>query len=71
VLVLKGDQTFLPPLAGDAHNAPRQVHIFDVETDELGEAKSGGIEQLQNRAIAAAERARCVRCFEQARHLVH
>src|SRR5204863_5982223 len=43
-------------LAEHADHPGTEIHIVDVETAQLAEAESGRVEQLENRAVAAAER---------------
>ena len=63
-------QPLLPPLAQHAHHPARQVHILHVQADQLAQPKPRRVEQLENGAVAAAERRRRVRHLEQPVHLV-
>ena len=52
---------FLAALPEHAHHPATQIDVFEAQPDELAEAKPGGIEQLEDRAVAAAERRRARR----------
>src|SRR4051812_7979951 len=64
------DDPLLPPLAEDADDAAGQVHVIEVETNQLAEAQAGGVEQFEDGLVAPAERRRRVRLFEQCGHFV-
>ena len=45
------------------------MHVLEVEADQLTQTQAGGVEHLEHRAIAAAERRRHVGRLEQGGHL--
>ena len=59
--VVERDDSFLGPLSHHANHARAQVHVLDVEANELAEPESGRVEQLEHRTVAAAERLALVR----------
>src|SRR5688572_3499482 len=61
-------EPFLSALAANAHHASGQIDVLNVEAHQLAESKAGGIEQLQDCAIAAPGRTAEVRSAE---HLIH
>src|SRR5262249_6773690 len=48
---------FLVALAEHAHDTVFQVEVAELEPDRLADADAGGIEHLEQRAVALAERA--------------
>ena len=59
----------LAALAADAKHPVRQVDVLEVQADELAQAQARRVEQLQDGAVAPAERRRVVRRCEQLPHL--
>src|SRR6185436_16023543 len=59
------DDPLLAPLADAGEVLLVQMQIRLAHTDELGDAQPGGIEQLDHRAVADAERRRYVRLRDQ------
>ena len=45
-----------------------EIHVLEIEADELAQTKSRGIEELQDRPIAPPERLGGIGNIEQARH---
>src|SRR5262245_52486483 len=59
------DDTSLPTFARHRDEARAEVQLADVERHELAHAKPRGVEELEHRAIADAERVVTVGRFEQ------
>src|SRR4030095_9373651 len=68
--LVERDDAFLASFAHDADHPTREVDVLQVQCDKLAQADAGGVKQLEDGAIAAAERSRKIRRLEQLRHLV-
>src|SRR5690606_11214007 len=55
----------LAPLAEHAHRLAAQVDVFPLQADQLGEAHSGGVEQLEDGAITQPVRLRAPVAVEE------
>jgi hypothetical protein len=69
-LRIEWHQTLFSALAFDADDPSAQVEILEVHPDELAQAKTGCVEQFQDRAIATAGDGRYVRRLEQPAHVL-
>src|SRR5262245_33421060 len=67
-LVERHDALFAS-FAHDADHATREIDVLQVQRHELTQADAGGVEQLEDGPITAAERRRHIRRLEQLRHL--
>ena len=56
-------------LAAAADKADRQIHIVDVKTDQLTDADTGGVQQLQHGVVAEALLVHAFRLFQKQLHL--
>ena len=56
VLALNGTRRCLPPFPSTRDHAGAQIHILDIQTDELAEPQTRGVEQLEDGTIASTER---------------
>ena len=52
----KGTLRSLAPLPITAHDVGAEVHVVDVEADQLPDADAGGVEQLEHGAVAQVDR---------------
>lgn len=52
----KGHEPLAITFTHDAHDALVEIHLRMSQTHELGDAQSGGVEQLEHRAITEPER---------------
>src|SRR6185503_12247892 len=57
-LVAERNEPLAIALADDAEHTLIQVDLIDLEIDELGDTHAGGVQHLEHRAIAVAERLR-------------
>ena len=61
---------FLAPLAEDADHAAGEVHVLQIQPDELAETQAGGVEELQDGPVPKTQRGRRIRNGEQGAHFV-
>jgi hypothetical protein len=69
--LVERDEPLLRSLPHHAHHARGQVHVLEVEADELAQAESRCVEELENGAVAPAKGLGRVGHLEQRGHLVH
>ncbi len=69
VVRLNGTIRSFRPFPSTRTTRPLRVDVVEVEPDQLAQAQPRRVEQLQDRAVAAAERQRRVGHLEQLRHL--
>jgi hypothetical protein len=67
--LVERQQALFAALAHDADHPAAHVQVFEIDRDQLAQAQPGGVEQLEDGTIAAAERSGGVRRLDQARHL--
>ena len=68
--VMQGDKALLASLAENAHDAPLEIQIDGLQFDELGNAHTRGVQQLQHGPIPEPELAGGVRRVEQPDDLI-
>ena len=66
----QGDLPFLPALAQDPDGALFQVHVVDVEPDQLRDPQSGSVQHLEDGAVSEPDGRGGIGSFQEARHVV-
>src|SRR5918993_1565296 len=69
-LLAERDDALLPALAAHAHVLLLEVEVGQVERDRLGAAEAGRVDELDERAVAKAERPLALDAVDQLLHLV-